>query len=398
MNRRIPLRWIAVGVFALSSSLNFLDRQILAALAPQLMQEFSMSAGDYGDVLFAFSILYAICAPLAGLFLDRVGLQYGSSLAVAAWSLVGMSTALVTGFRSLLGIRALLGITESAGIPGTGKASAVYLKPEERALGSAVSQVGLTLGGLAAPLLAEFVRVRYGWRSAFVVAGALGFVWIPIWLAVARRVPEQREASRSVAPTPVREVIADRQYWAMLAANILLMTIYSLWVNWTTVFLVRVHGVSQHTANVQLAWIPPIFATAGGLFGGWLAFRWIRSTGQVVPARMRAFLTGCLLCLGTALVPLAGSPALATVFICLSFFACVLASVNLYSLPIDMYGPGRAAFAVSGLTAAYGLVQGIFSSIVGRVVDRAGFTPVCLVVAVLPIVSWGVLRLSLRRT
>jgi ACS family hexuronate transporter-like MFS transporter len=390
------LRWLAIGVFALANALNFMDRQILAALAPQLMREFGISAAGYGDVILAFSLSYALAAPLAGLLIDRIGLVAGSSVAVGVWSLAGMATGWTNSLGGLTMCRAALGMGEAGGVPATGKASAVYLPPRERALGSAVFQVGLTVGAIASPLLAETISRLYGWRMTFVVIGSLGFVWIPVWLWVSRRVPRYEEPSAGPV-TGVREILRDRRYWALLASNVLLMSVYSLWVNWTTVYLVKVHGLEQQAANLQLAWIPPIFATAGGLCGGWLTHRLSRGRPDVSPARLRTIFLGSFVLLGGAAVPWMPTPEWAVVFICLSFFACVASSVNIYALPLDLFGARHAGFAVSGLTSVYGLLQGAFSSAVGRVVDRYGFAPVCLVVAVLPMMSWLVLHLALRR-
>ena len=192
-------------------------------------------------------------------------------------------------------------------------------------------------------------------------------------------------------------ILRDHRFWALLAANILRMSVYSLWVNWTTVFLVDVHHMPQQQANYHLAWIPPVFATVGGLFGGWLTLRWSKGRSDVTPARLRVILIGSVLLLAGGLVPLMPTPELATAFICLSFFACLVSSVNLYALPLDLFGVRSAGFAVAGLTSAYGLLQGVFSSAVGRVVDRYGFTPVCFAVALLPMASWLVLYLALRR-
>jgi ACS family hexuronate transporter-like MFS transporter len=392
----ISARWLAIAVIALSSTLNFLDRQILAALAPQLMSEFRITAAGYGDVIFAFSICYAAAAPAAGLVIDRLGVRAGPAIAVALWSLAGMATGLTTTFAALAISRAALGVFESAGIPSTGKASAVYLTPRERAFGSSISQAGLTLGALAAPVMAEFFAQRYGWRSAFFAAGALGFVWIPVWLLVSRRAPQTgvEPAHESVA---VRGILRDGRYWAILVSNVLLMLVYSLWVNWTTVFLVKVHALSQQDANYRLAWIPPVFATAGGFAGSWLTLRWSRGAAGVTAARLKVILTGAVLLLSTAAAPLLPDPGAATAAICLSFFACVMASVNIYTLPLDLFGARSAAFAVSGLTAVYGLLQGVFSSVVGRVVDAHGFTPVCLTAALCPLAAWLVLHFALRR-
>jgi MFS transporter, ACS family, hexuronate transporter len=396
MTGRLPWRWIAVSVFALSNSLNFLDRQILAALAPTLMHEFRMNASQYGDVILVFSLTYALAAPFAGLLIDRLGLNRGSSLAVGVWSLAGISTGLTSSLAGLTACRAALGLGEAGGLPGTGKSSALYLLPRERAFGSAISQVGLTIGGVAAPLVAQFFALRYGWRSAFVFAGAIGFLWIPLWLLVSRRAPKLGE-ERSAPSVPVRDVIRDPRFWALLAANFLLMSVYSLWVNWTTVFLVRQHGLSQQDANYSFAWIPPVFATAGGFLGGWLTFRWSAGHKDVTGARMKVILLGALILLSGLAIPFLPTAGLATAAICLSFCACVAASVNIYSMPLDFFGPARAAFAVSALTSVYGLLQGAFSALVGRVVDGYGFAPVCVLAALLPMGSWGILWLVLRR-
>jgi ACS family hexuronate transporter-like MFS transporter len=424
-HRWVSFRWVAIAVIALSSSLNFLDRQVLAALAPQLMREFRITAAEYGDVIFAFSICYALAAPLAGLFIDRLGLRLGTSLAVAGWSLAGLATGLTSTLGQLTICRSVLGIAEAGGIPGTGKACAIYLKPQERAIGSGITQMGLSFGAIAAPLLAETCSRTWGWRSAFMVAGVLGFAWIPLWIWISgragrmkpgenevagrtRTAPEGRPGGRPrtwgaaplltpklVQPVTAGAILSDARYWAILVANVLSMLAYSLWVNWTTVFLVRVHHMPQHLANTQLAWIPPVFASAGGLAGGWLAMRWFDGK-NILRARMKAILTSAVVLLATALVPVAPSAGVATALICLSFFACVLGSVNIYSLPLDIFGSARAAFAVSGLTSVYGLVQGAFSSIAGRVVEAQGFAPLCVAVALCPLGAWLVLRVALR--
>ena len=177
---------MVVGVLVLSTSLSFLDRQVLAALAPILKQEFSLSNEGYGYIVSAFSLAYAIVALPAGAFIDRVGLTRGISAVVAVWSLAAMATGLTGGLAGLVACRAWLGAAEAGGIPATGKGFALYLEPRERAMGTALNQVGITLGMVAAPLFAGWLAVAYGWRAAFVATGALGFLWIPLWLVVLR--------------------------------------------------------------------------------------------------------------------------------------------------------------------------------------------------------------------
>src|SRR5258706_235994 len=114
---RIPLRWIAIGIFAFFSTLNYLDRQLLAAAAPAVKSEFHIGNTEYGQLISVFSIVYAFMAPLAGLFIDRVGLNAGVSIAVLVWSIAGAATGLTNSFRGLMACRAVLCVAEAAGIP-----------------------------------------------------------------------------------------------------------------------------------------------------------------------------------------------------------------------------------------------------------------------------------------
>src|SRR4051794_39526323 len=232
------LRWVALSILFLSSALNYLDRSVLSALMPTLTREFQISAGELGNIVAAFSIPYALAAPLMGLLIDRIGLRWGASFVVIFWSAASAATGFAGGLASLQIFRAVLGLAESGGIPTTGKGSAVYLEPRDRALGSAISQIGITLGIMGAPILTEVVSARFGWRFAFVVAGVLGFVWLPLWLWTSSRIPPGETKSIGGRPPGFTAILRDRRFLALIAANALAMTVYSLWTTWTTYFLV----------------------------------------------------------------------------------------------------------------------------------------------------------------
>jgi len=391
----MSLRWLAAGVLVLSTALSFVDRQVLAALAPLLKDEFHLSNEGYGYIVSAFSLAYAVFAPVAGLFIDRVGLNRGITVVVAFWSVAGVATGLAGGLASLLACRAALGAAESGGIPATAKGFALYLQPRERAMGTALNQVGITLGMMAAPLLVGWLATTYGWRAAFVATGIAGFAWIPLWWVTARQVPVPAPPAESGPATmPAR----DWRLWALAVANILMMTVYSLWMNWTTVFLVSTHGLTLAEANRQFAWVPPVFASLGGLFGGWLSMRWAKAGSGLYAARLRVCVVSAVLLTSTALVPLAPGAGLATALISVSFFMAVAMSANIYAMPLDLFGAGRAAFAVSVLTASYGLMQTVVSPLFGRMIDRYGFGPVCGVAGVLPLASLVLLVAVGRRS
>lgn len=391
---RIAGRWVAIGVFVFSSSLNYLDRQLLSALAPVIRGEFGWSYEDYGRVVSYFSIVYAIAAPLMGLVIDRIGLNAGVTLAVGVWSAATVWTGWARDLFGLVASRFLLGAAQGGGIPAASKAMSTYLEPRERALGQGLSQVGLSVGMIAAPLLAGFMEPRYGWRSAFVVAGLLGLVWVPLWLAVARRSPRQAQdpARRRFR---VAEMLRSQTYWGLVTAAMLIMSVYSLWSNWTTPFLVKAWGLEAGVVNRTLAWIPPLVGALGGVFGGAVS---MRLPGTVAEARRRAVLYGALaVAAATALVPFAGNPLLAALCIAVSYSCATMMSVNLYSLPLDLFGLERAAFGGASLTGAYGLMQTVVSPAIGHVVDRQGFTPVCLAAALLPLMGASLLYLTRER-
>ncbi|MGC8792140.1 MAG: MFS transporter [Bryobacteraceae bacterium] len=384
-------RWGLMAIFVISSVLNYLHRQLLPALAPVVRQEFGLAHRDYGMLLSAFSIPYAAMAPLAGLLVDRVGLRRGISLAVAVWSVASAATGAVSNFAGLVACRIVLGVAQAAGVPATGKAIALYLRPEERAIGHGLSQTGLSLGAMLAPPAAVWLSARYGWRAAFFATGMVGLLWLPLWNWMASKAPEH--AARGMPSRSARELLRERGVWALVAANLLSMTVYTLWSNWTTLYLVEAQKLRfEQTAG--WAALPPLASNLGGLVGGLASLALIKRGATAVAARMRVCLACAILLLGTAAVPLAPSPALAATGIALSFLTVSAWSVNLYTLPLDLYGADRAAFATSLLTAAYGLLQAGVSPIYGALADRYGFAPLCAGVAGLPLTAWLLLRLA----
>jgi len=391
---RIQLRWIAIGVFVLCSTVNFLDRQLLAATAPSIKAEFALSNAQYGQLISAFAFAYAIMAPVFGWLIDRAGLNLGMMVAVGLWSLAGMATGLTRSFGGLLASRAGLGLGESAGMPSLAKANGMYLKPQEFAMSLAVNHITISVGATAAPLLVAAMAPMYGWRSVFIVCGALGLLWIPLWLFTSKRVPASVEVTSP--RLPVASLLKDRRLWGLRIATALSMTVYRVWTSWTTIYLVEEQRLTELAANQNYAWIPPVFATLGGFFGGWLALRWISRGVEVQTARMRGCWMAAAMLVITAALPLMPTPAAAVAVISASFFACMVLQTNLHVMPIDLFGPARAGFSVSVLAFSYGLVQVFLAPMIGAAIDRVGFGALCVVLALLPAAGMCILTASLR--
>jgi len=383
-------RWLVTGVFFLSSSINYLDRQSLATVAPLFRAEFHLNNAEYGWILAAFSVTYATAAPFAGLLIDRIGLNLGITMAIGLWSLAGITTGFTRGLGGLVACRAWLGLAEAGGIPAAGKAMHEYLAPAERALGNGLNQAAVFLGAILAPPVATWLAVRYHWRAAFVVTGVAGLLWIPVWNWVARGAPPARKSAieplaRSLA------ILREPRLWGFIIANALSMVTYSLWSNWTTLYLVEVNKLTFVQA-AYVAWLPPLAAMVGGFAGGWLSFRWARAGVDPVAARARVCLLCALAGLVAIAVPFAPNAAWAMAGISLSILAVSAFSVNLYTMPLDIYEAARAAFAVSLLVSAYGAMQAVASPLLGALIDRYGYMPVCAIASVTSLAAYAVLR------
>jgi MFS transporter, ACS family, hexuronate transporter len=263
------------------------------------------------------------------------------------------------------------------------KAGAMYLPPEERALGSALGQVGITVGAVLAPFVATGLALSHGWRWPFLVTGALGLLWIPLWLAVSRVIKPAYDSGVTKA-----QVWWDNRLGVLMLANVLWMGLYSLWSNWTTLYLVDVHHLTLKEAQ-WYAWVPPFASNLGGFLGGWMALRAIRKGRDPVPARLRVILISAIGSLLTVVVPLTKTPGWAMAAISVSFLFILAGSVNIYVLPVDLFGPERAGFAISGLVFAYGLMQLVISPVIGHMVDRAGYAMVCWVLSGTPLIAWA---------
>ncbi len=394
----VSWRWFAVFAFVLSSTLNYMDRQVLSVFAPYIVAQFHLTLTSFGWLLSAFSIAYAAVALFAGWFLDRVGVNRAISAAVAWWSAAAIASGFAPSFGFLAITRAALGAGECAGVPAVGKLNGIYLKPEERALGAAVNQIGLSLGSALIPLWAALIAYT-SWRFPFVLTGLLGFLWLPLWRFVSRRIPPAFDEEQPPGLQRTRSswfILKDRDLLLLVFANLCWMGSYSLWSNWGVLYYGRVYHLSVKAAAGYL-WIPPLISNAGGFFGGWLSLWWMRKHVNAVSARRRAVWVSAAGSLLTLLLPLAATPRLATLVISTSYFFALAGSVNIYALPIDIFRPARAGMAIAALTFAFGVLQTFLSPALGYLADHGLYSGMVWLVTA-PLFLSAVLLQLLRTT
>ncbi len=335
------------------------------------MAELHFSQTQFGLLISLFSITYAASSLFTGWMLDRFGINPTISGAVGWWSLAAIGNGLVKNLAGLAFCRAALGVGESAGVAAVGKLNGIYLKPEERALGAAANQIGLSLAGVIGPLWIAYA-ISSGWRAPFVINGLLGLVWIPIWLAISRSIPARYRDQEFVGIADGKRnrlgILRERNLLLLVLANVLWMAGYSLWSNWTTLYLIHVHHITLRQTAAYV-WIPPLVSNIGGFFGGWLSLHWMKRGMQALDARRRAVWISALCSLFALLLPFAPNAAWATGVIALSYFFALAGSVNIYALPIDLYGPERSGMALAALTFSFGLLQTVISPLIGKMGD-----------------------------
>ena len=238
------LRWTLCSMLFLATTLNYLDRQTLSVLAPQLQTELQLDNLQLGYLFSAFYWSYTVGQFAAGLAMDRYSLRWLYGGGVVAWSLVSALTGLSTGFAMLFGFRVLLGLMESGNWPGALRIVSRVMPPAERALGNGLFTSGTSVGTLVAPALILGVAAWYGWRAAFVAVGALGLLWFAAWVPVSARIPFGEASARGVAPmTAWREILRLRSFWLALVITSLMNPCLYFFVNWTPSYLAQSYGI-----------------------------------------------------------------------------------------------------------------------------------------------------------
>src|SRR5580765_7444856 len=212
-------RWVMLGMTFLATVINYLDRQTLSVMAPVLLDHFHISAGTYSQIIFAFMLAYTIMNGVSGPLLDRLGSKLGYTLTIGFWSAAEILTAAATGAASLGTYRFLLGMGEAGNYPAGVKVIGEWFAPKERSLASGIFNSGAAIGAMLAPPLLAWSALTFGWRASFVIVGALGFIWMVVWLAIYRN-PPSNPAELELPPPPVMSLVRDRFVWQFTMSKV----------------------------------------------------------------------------------------------------------------------------------------------------------------------------------
>jgi ACS family hexuronate transporter-like MFS transporter len=394
--------WIGALLFA-STVINYIDRQTLNVLAPYLKGEYHWTNRDFALIVIAFRLSYAVVQLIGGRLVDVLGTRRGLGLAVAWYSVMAMLTSLASGLGSFCAFRFLLGAGEAANWPGATKAVSEWFPAKERSVAVALFDSGSAIGGAVAPALVVWLFSVFGtWRPAFLITGALGFLWLLAWMAIYRR-PEEHPlisdseramilktrsgADETPAPdrAPVWMLLRYRQTWGVILAKAILDPYWFLVADWFALFLVS-RGFKLEDTLAGF-WIPFVCADLGNFVGGGLSSYFIHRGWSLGASRRIIFLIcGPLMLMlipavyTTRLWLLIAEFGLAT----LGYAAC--ATIFL-TLPSDLFESGSVA-TVSGLAGMVtGFVTIAATATIGAVTDEYSFAPILLGASAAPVLA-----------
>ncbi|MBW3656185.1 MAG: MFS transporter, partial [Gemmatimonadetes bacterium] len=373
-------RWTICALLFAATTINYIDRQVLGILAPSLQAEVGWSEADYGDIVSWFSFAYALGFLGMGRLLDRIGVRKGFSFAIVAWSLAAMGHAFARTAAGFSVARAALGLGESGNFPGAIKATAEWFPKKERAFATGIFNAGSNVGAIVAPLMVPFIALRWGWEWAFIVTGALGFVWLAFWLAM-YRTPEthprvspaelayiRSDPVESTAAVPWLSLLKHRQTWAFFIGKFLTDPIWWFYLYWLPKFLDTGFGVKLAGLAAPLVAIY-LVADVGSVGGGWVSSTLIKRGWSVNAGRKTAMLIAALLIVPTMFAPHAGSLWVAVAIVSLAAASHQWWSANLFTTASDMF-PRRAVASVVGIGGFAGAMGGVlFQRATGRILE-----------------------------
>jgi len=410
-------RWVICALLFFAATINYVDRQVIGILKPTLEAEFGWTEIDYGWIVFAFQTAYAIGLLLVGNLMDKIGTKKGFSLSIIVWSLAAMAHAwavaigvFALGLFAFFGIEAAtiglsvsvvgfiiarfaLGIGEAGNFPASIKTVAEWFPKKERALATGIFNSGTNVGALATPLLVPLIVVYWGWYEAFVITGALGFIWLVFWLIIYRKPEEDANLSKAELeyiqsdppePTvkiPWKRLFPHRQTWAFAIGKFMTDPIWWVYLFWLPDFLKKQHGLDLKTFGIPLA-IIYIIADVGSIGGGWLSGFFIKRGWSINKSRKTAMLICALAVVPIIFASMTSNLWIAVVLIGIAAAAHQGWSANIFTTASDMF-PKQAVGSVVGIGGMAGAIGGMFiAKLVAYILDKTGsYVPIFAIAA-----------------
>lgn len=412
------LRWWVIALIALATIINYIDRQALSVLWPDIVEDLfpDESALErkqiYANISIVFVFAYAFGQAIFGKIFDWVGTRFGFVLSIGVWSIATVAHAFAQGVLSLSIFRAILGVAEAGNWPGAAKGNAEWFPTKERALAQGIFNSGAAIGGIIAIPLIAYLTIYFSWQMVFVFVGALGFLWLVPWLILVKAPPsshpwltaEEREyiltGQRRVDDNgdvtgedeeeynpSTAELLSRKQSWGVIIASAAIDPIWWLFVFWIPIYLNEVYGMDVKSIGIY-GWVPYVGAMFGAWFGGLLAQNRLKAGWNTDKTRKLTITLGCLIML-PALLAMAnpGGPTTAVLIMAVILFGFQTAIGNVQTLPSDLLGKKAVGTlsGFSGMAAKLGAVG--LTSLVPFLTADGNYTPAFVIGASLAIIA-----------
>ncbi len=410
------LRWWVITLIALATVINYIDRQSLNVLWPEISADLYPDKTDderkeiYAFISVVFVFSYAFGQAIFGKIFDWVGTRLGFALSIGIWSIATALHAFARGIVTFSIFRSLLGIAEAGNWPGAAKGNAEWFPTKERALAQGIFNSGAAIGGIISIPLIAFLSVYFSWQAIFILVGLTGLLWLIPWMILVKSPPkshpwitdEEREyiltgqqnltadedgnTGEGYNPSTA-EMLSRKQSWGVIIASAAIDPIWWLFVFWMPIYLSEVYGMDVKTIGIY-GWVPYVGAMIGAWFGGLLAQNRLKAGWTVDKTRKFTITLGCLIMLPTLLAMAnPGAPVTAVLLMAVILFGFQTAIGNVQTLPSDFFG-GKSVGTLAGFSGmAAKLGAAALTSLVPWLTSGGNYTPAFVIGAALAVTA-----------
>lgn len=414
----INYRWGVVILLFFATTINYLDRQVIGLLKPTLETRFDWSENDYSHIVMAFSAAYALGLLVFGGFIDRIGTKLGYTISLIVWSVAAVLHAIVKSTTGFVFVRAALGLGESGNFPAAIKTVAEWFPKRERAFATGIFNSGANIGAVVAPVMVPWILGIYGWEMAFIITGAIGFIWLIFWI-IFYEIPSRHKkisaAELEYIHSDIDDEIRDdtpivkvkwlqlfkiRQTWTFVIGKFLTDPIWYFFLFWLPSYFSSTFNLDLKKPSLPLVLVYTA-TTIGSIGGGYLSSWFIKRGMPVFRARKTAMFLFALCVLPIFAARYATNIWQAVGLISLAAAAHQAWSANIFTTASDMF-PKQAVSSVVGIGGMAGSVGGIcFPFLIGYILETykeagnitAGYNIIFSLCACAYLLAWFIMHL-----
>jgi len=402
-------RWKICALLFFATSINYLDRQVLGILAPELSRMFSWSEADYGLIISAFKWAYAIGLLVSGTLLDKIGTKKGLAIFISIWSFVSMLHAAARSLMGFVTARFFLGIGEAGNFPACIKTVASWFPVKERAFATGLFNSGSNIGAILAPLIIPWLFIKFGWQSAFIVTGALGLIWLFFWWLL-YHAPQQHpklhadewafissdRPESTKEKVPFKELLKDRRVWIICLCRFITDPVWWFFLYWLPKFMSARFHIELLDIAAPLI-IIYVVSDLGSIAGGWYSSWQIKHGQTVDKARKRTILICGMMALPVIFAAITANLWVAVGLISLATAAHQAWAANIYTIVSDIFPQNKVA-TLTGLAGTFGAIGGALGALIVGVILQLthSYIPIFLSFSSMYLVAWALLSVFVK--